>query len=122
MSSPALKYSSRTGYASTKDTKQGHSIPTGLGPYQVFCLFQLQALSFPRIGFISYPPFRDCSVNASHDTQKTDFTVEKSQQRQSWFFENVNNIDKLLSSLIKKKGEREKIFFGRLGVHPTIVE
>ena len=36
-------------------------------------------------------------------------TIEKNNETQSWFFERINRIDKLLARLIKKKRERAQI-------------
>ena len=36
-------------------------------------------------------------------------TVEQINETRSWFFERINNIDKALASLIKKKKERTQI-------------
>ena len=35
--------------------------------------------------------------------------TQKINESKSWFFEKINKIDKLLSRLIKKKGERAQI-------------
>ena len=35
-------------------------------------------------------------------------TIEKINEAKSWFFEKINNIDKHLARLIKKKKERER--------------
>ena len=35
--------------------------------------------------------------------------IQKINESKSWFFEKINKIDKLLSRLIKKKGERAQI-------------
>ena len=48
-------------------------------------------------------------IRAELNETETRRTVEQINKTRSWFFERINNIDKPLASLIKKKRERAQI-------------
>ena len=48
-------------------------------------------------------------IRAEINEKETKETIEKINKTKSWFFEKINNIDKLLARLIKKKREKNQI-------------
>ena len=48
-------------------------------------------------------------IRAELNERETRRNVERMNESRSWFFERINNIDKSLGSLIKKKRERTQI-------------
>ena len=47
-------------------------------------------------------------IRAEINAKETTETIAKINKAKSWFFENINKIDKPLARLIKKKGKRIK--------------
>ena len=48
-------------------------------------------------------------IRAEINAKETKKTIAKINKAKSWFFEKINNIDKPLARLIKKKGEKNQI-------------
>ena len=48
-------------------------------------------------------------IRAESNEIETKITILRINECRSWFFEKINKIDKTLSRLIKKKGERTQI-------------
>ena len=48
-------------------------------------------------------------ISADINKKETKETIAKINKTQSWFFEIINKIDKLLASIIKKKRENKQI-------------
>ena len=48
-------------------------------------------------------------IRAEINEKETKETISKINKTKSWFFEKINNIDKLLARLIKKKREKNQI-------------